>query len=52
MACFLLHNFIRSEMSEDPIERDLDNSNHEEEVHPEEVDYISTVEATTEWTSG
>lgn len=51
MACFLLHNFICSVMTDDPIEAEYDNSSIEEEVHPDDVEFISTVEATAAWTT-
>ena len=51
MACFLLPNYIRSEMHNDPIEQDLDNAPHDlgiEELHGD-LEFIDQVESTTEW---
>lgn len=51
MACFLLHNFIRNEMMNDPIEEAIDEL--QSDLHEEDVDdkasYVDGIEATAEW---
>lgn len=51
MACFLLHNFIRTEMADDPMEAALEEM--AEDQHDEGVDgeaeYVDGIEATAEW---
>lgn len=60
MTCFLLHNFIRSQMASDPIEQALDgghegdNVEHEDEVdnveHADEGgEFVDVIEPSTEW---
>lgn len=50
ITCFLLHNFIRSQMEVDPVELILDEStNIEENGEPEDVTYIDAVESSREW---
>lgn len=50
MACFLLHNFIRTEMAIDPIEEVIDNLGDANEVdHDDYEDYVDAVESTTAW---
>ncbi|XP_073306061.1 uncharacterized protein [Primulina huaijiensis] len=49
MACMLLHNFIRSEMPDDPIEEVIDDV-----VSPEnemQDEFITTLEASDDWDS-
>ncbi|XP_042059276.1 uncharacterized protein LOC121803712 [Salvia splendens] len=52
LSCFLLHNFIRGQMTVDPIELELDGHHIgmglQEEV-PEENVYVDTIEATPAW---
>ncbi|XP_047964889.1 uncharacterized protein LOC125209330 [Salvia hispanica] len=51
MACFLLHNFIRGEMMNDPIEKQLDGGHNNfivDEDH-DEVEYVDQIDPTTEW---
>lgn len=53
MCCFLLHNFIRSEMSEDPIETEIDLSSDDEgdgDPSSEETCFVEVVENTIAWT--
>lgn len=52
MACFLLHNFIRREMSIDPVELEIDGTicSEAEEDESVGVDYVDCVEPTQEWT--
>ncbi|KAL1535062.1 hypothetical protein AAHA92_31162 [Salvia divinorum] len=50
MACFLLHNFIRGEMANDPLEQAMDGDSQnivEEEEH--EGEFIDQVEPTSAW---
>lgn len=51
MACFLLHNFIRNEMSDDPFEEGLDDflEDMNEGDEDEEVSYVESIEATAAW---
>lgn len=51
MACFLLHNFIRGEIQNDPIEQQVDGATtdlEDEEVYGN-TEYVDQVEPTTEW---
>lgn len=51
MACFLLHNFIRSEMKNDPIEQiinEYEDVGDDEDVHDDE-DFVDAIETTTAW---
>lgn len=50
MACALLHNFLRDEMTTDPLENDLDDVEilHEE---GDATDFIDTVESSQAWTN-
>ena len=52
MACILLHNFIRAEMTDDPIERELDAipDTIPLEEDNQDVEYVGNVEPSTEWT--
>ena len=51
MACFLLQNHIRENMTVDPIENVYgDNSQNEEEVNELDGEPITSVEPTQEWT--
>lgn len=50
-ACFLLHNFIRSEMENDPIEQifnEVGADTVDEENHVE-IEYIDNVESSAAW---
>lgn len=53
MACFLLHNFIRREMSIDPVEVELDHYNQGVNPNLDDdngvVDFVDTIEPSTEW---
>lgn len=51
MACFLLHNFIRTQMEVDPIEQEMEtNENDINDVEEEpEVNCIETITSTNEW---
>ena len=51
MACFLLHNFIRSEMTSDPIEQEIDGVEGDEDAeHDDEgIEFVDGVEPSTEW---
>ncbi|KAL8474403.1 hypothetical protein ACS0TY_031031 [Phlomoides rotata] len=49
MACFLLHNYIRNEMSVDPAEVLFDSGEGGQEECPDIPDMISTIELTAEW---
>ena len=46
MACFLIHNFIRGEMLNDPIEQELDGAAHNlvNEEADGDVEYVDQVE--------
>ncbi|XP_047944172.1 uncharacterized protein LOC125190814 [Salvia hispanica] len=48
MACFLLHNFIRGEMSHDPIEEalDVEISRNEEDNDNGDMEFVDQVEPT------
>lgn len=50
-ACFLLHNFIRREMENDPIEQLIDSLESEEPVQNQGEDevYVDAVDSTLEW---
>ncbi|XP_047953135.1 putative nuclease HARBI1 [Salvia hispanica] len=52
MACFLLHNFIRGEMTNDPIEQQIDGDTQNGVVDDVdgEAEYIDQVETSTAWT--
>ncbi|XP_057770914.1 protein ALP1-like [Salvia miltiorrhiza] len=50
MACFLLNNFIRTEMDVDPIEQAFDNLPHDNAFNePEHGEYVDAVESSPEW---
>ncbi|XP_042044749.1 uncharacterized protein LOC121790662 [Salvia splendens] len=51
LACFLLHNFIRSEMESDPIELAVahEGEGNEEDVH--DGDFVAGVEPSQVWTN-
>lgn len=49
MCCFLFHNFIRSEMTIDPIEQMLDDLGPDGDNEEHETDFVDMVEATTAW---
>ncbi|XP_041989939.1 uncharacterized protein LOC121741295 [Salvia splendens] len=52
LSCFLLHNFIRDQMTVDPIEQELDVEHIHlglEEEQPEHNVYVDTVEPTPAW---
>lgn len=52
MACFLLHNFIRNEMPEDPIERDFNECSgpdEDAEATTVESNFIDVIENTGAW---
>ncbi|XP_057793629.1 uncharacterized protein LOC131010223 [Salvia miltiorrhiza] len=50
MACFILNNFIRAEMPDDPIEQEFDNAaaNHTEDTEME-GDFIDGIESSPAW---
>lgn len=51
MACFLMHNFIRSQMDIDPIEMPVGNSmddNNEDEGDQDGI-FVDNIQASTEW---
>ncbi|XP_042060054.1 uncharacterized protein LOC121804535 [Salvia splendens] len=52
MACFLLHNFIRGEMINDPIEHELDGalSHVVNEEADGDVEFVDQVETSLAWT--
>ncbi|GFP95838.1 hypothetical protein PHJA_001728000 [Phtheirospermum japonicum] len=52
LACFLLHNFIRSSMAVDPMEQELGDV-ASRDPHSNEIpdDYINQVEPSQEWSS-
>ena len=52
MSCFLLHNFIRGEMSNDPIEQQIAGDTQLGVVDDAdgEVEYVDQVETSTAWT--
>lgn len=52
MVCFLLHNFIRNEMQNDPIELEMDDQsieNGNEDTAVDEVEFIDAIENSAEW---
>ena len=53
MACFLLHNFIRGEMRDDPIEQEMDSDGvggqPADGNEQDEADYVDTIESTPAW---
>lgn len=51
MACFLLHNFIRSVMSDDPFEDIVDGlaEDLDEEGGDDDVGFVEGIDATAEW---
>ncbi|XP_042005784.1 uncharacterized protein LOC121754504 [Salvia splendens] len=52
LSCFLLHNFIRDQMTVDPIEQELDVEHIHlglEEEQPEHNVYVDTVDPTPAW---
>ncbi|XP_057774908.1 uncharacterized protein LOC130993865 [Salvia miltiorrhiza] len=50
MACFLLHNFIRTEMEVDPIEQVWDDIAHQnDDDEPQDVEFVDVVESSSEW---
>ncbi|XP_057450768.1 protein ALP1-like isoform X1 [Lotus japonicus] len=51
IACCLLHNLIRREMSIDPLESELENMPINEEVDEQPHDNIETIEASAAWTA-
>lgn len=52
-VCFLLHNFIRSEMEVDPCEVNLvdEVDLNGEDDDEQEVSYINNAESSSEWNS-
>ncbi|XP_057771007.1 uncharacterized protein LOC130990791 [Salvia miltiorrhiza] len=50
MSCFILNNFIRFEMSDDPIEQEFDNAtaNDQAELKPD-GDFINSIESSPQW---
>ncbi|XP_057797982.1 uncharacterized protein LOC131014077 [Salvia miltiorrhiza] len=51
MACFVINNFIRSEMAVDPIEQAFDNLPNENEfLDGDHSEHIDTIEPSAEWT--
>ncbi|XP_057766287.1 uncharacterized protein LOC130986779 isoform X2 [Salvia miltiorrhiza] len=52
MACFIINNFIRSQMTVDPIEQAFDNLPNENEfIETDHGDHIDAVEPSVEWTA-
>ncbi|XP_057791972.1 uncharacterized protein LOC131008888 [Salvia miltiorrhiza] len=50
MACFLLNNFIRSQMVNDPLEQQFDDiANMEAEAGPDVDEFVDSVEVSREW---
>ncbi|XP_057766724.1 uncharacterized protein LOC130987124 [Salvia miltiorrhiza] len=49
MACFLINNFIRSEMAVDPIEQQYDLLNGEVQAIADGEELVDTVESSPEW---
>ncbi|XP_057775148.1 uncharacterized protein LOC130994130 [Salvia miltiorrhiza] len=50
MACFILNNFIRAEMPDDPIEHEFDNAATNEQNDAEiEGDFIDVIESSPAW---
>ena len=52
MACFLLHNFIRRDMSNDPLEAAVDGESSTNTPDQDYIqhEYINYVDPTPEWT--
>ncbi|XP_023761072.1 uncharacterized protein LOC111909479 [Lactuca sativa] len=50
MACCLLHNFIRQEMEVNPFNNECDRDEGTGDVGPEDVDNITSVGTSNEWT--
>ena len=48
-VCCMLHNFIRREMSVDPIKHEYDRQRRNENL--EDNDYITSVETSDEWSA-
>ena len=48
-ACFLLHNFIRSYMAEDPLENIETPTQNSEDMGDEYIDVVETSNQWTEW---
>jgi hypothetical protein len=51
MACCLLHNFIRQEMEVDPFDDEGDNDEGTGDLGSEDVDNISSIGTSNEWTT-
>ena len=51
MACCLLHNFIRQEMEVDPFDDEGDNDEGTGDLGHEDVDNISSIGTSNEWTT-
>lgn len=51
MACFLLHSFVQREMVVDPLDARLDDYLRTEAVVAPTDEFISSVEATSEWST-
>ncbi|XP_047956848.1 uncharacterized protein LOC125202492 isoform X2 [Salvia hispanica] len=51
MACFLLHNYIRGEMTVDPIEQLVDNNIVDNDIFAEQDDteYVEYIDPTVDW---
>lgn len=50
MACFLLHNFIRNEMRDDPFEEAVEDTTEEHvDLDGDETNFVESIEATAEW---
>ncbi|XP_057810926.1 uncharacterized protein LOC131025265 [Salvia miltiorrhiza] len=50
MACFILNNFIRSEMPDDPIEREFDTAPGNDQAGVEiDGDFIDSIESSPQW---
>ena len=49
MACILLHNFVRMEMPDDPLENEIPEDY--EQANPQNEDYISIVESSDQWSA-
>lgn len=52
MACFLLHNFIRTQMQVDPIEALLDdngNPQNNDEEEEQDTNFINCVGSSNDW---
>lgn len=51
-ACFLLHNFIRNQMENDPLEVQMDSQGDDgspSDPDDDRVDFIQSIEPTTAW---